>query len=107
MDQDLPQVSKHFEQFVATSCLRKSAFACILGGSDNVVVIWKSNGQGLLRYNHTAPIQRVKYNPTSLQLASCSDVSDLCMKKFLALLLRFLTALINIDIADTRVESRS
>lgn len=44
------------------------------GGSDNVVVIWKSSGQGLLRYNHTAPIQRVKYNPTSLQLASCTDV---------------------------------
>ena len=38
-----------------------------------MVVIWKSSGQGLLRYNHTAPIQRVRYNPLSLQLCSCSD----------------------------------
>ena len=44
------------------------------GGADNVVVIWKSSGQGLLRYNHTSPIQRIKYNPLSLQLCSCSDV---------------------------------
>jgi len=44
------------------------------GGADNVVVIWKITGQGLLKYNHTAPIQRVKYSPTTLQLASCSDV---------------------------------
>jgi intraflagellar transport protein 122 len=47
------------------------------GGADNVVVIWKTTaqgGQGVLKYTHTAPIQRVKYNPTTVQLASCSDV---------------------------------
>lgn len=44
------------------------------GGADNVVVIWKSTGQGLLKYNHTAPIQRVAYSPSMLLLASCSDV---------------------------------
>ena len=49
------------------------------GGADNVVVIWKSTGQGMLKYNHTAPIQRVKYNTTTLQLASCSDVSAICV----------------------------
>jgi intraflagellar transport protein 122 len=41
-----------------------------------VVVIWKSSGQGLLKYNHSAPIQRVVYNPTMMILASCSDVSS-------------------------------
>lgn len=40
-----------------------------------MVVIWKSSGQGLLKYNHSAPIQRVAYNPTMMILASCSDVS--------------------------------
>jgi len=29
------------------------------GGADKVVVIWKGSGQGLLKYNHTSPIQRV------------------------------------------------
>ncbi len=38
------------------------------------MVIWKNTGQGLLKYNHSAPIQRVKYNPTTLLLASCSEV---------------------------------
>jgi intraflagellar transport protein 122 len=45
------------------------------GGADNAVVIWKASGQGKLKYPHGAPIQRVKYNPVSFQLASCSDVS--------------------------------
>ncbi len=49
-----------------------------VGGADNVVVIWKSSGQGLLKYNHSAPIQRVAYNPTMMILASCSDVRILC-----------------------------
>jgi len=44
------------------------------GGADNIVVIWKSTGQGMLKYNHTASIQRVVYNPSTLQLASCSEV---------------------------------
>lgn len=44
------------------------------GGADKIVVIWKSTGQGLLKYNHTASIQCVKYSPTTLQLASCSEV---------------------------------
>lgn len=46
------------------------------GGADNVVVIWKTTpqgGQGVLKYTHSAPIQQVKYNPVSVQLASCSD----------------------------------
>ena len=43
------------------------------GGADRVVVIWKASGQGKLKYNHSAPIQRVKYSPTSFALASCSD----------------------------------
>jgi len=45
-----------------------------VGGADNVVVIWKSSGQGLLKYNHSSPIQRVLYNPQMMILASCSDV---------------------------------
>ena len=44
------------------------------GGADNIVVIWKITGQGLLKYNHAAPIQKVAYSPTMLLLASCSEV---------------------------------
>jgi hypothetical protein len=52
----------------------KTSILIILGGADNVVVIWKSSGQGLLKYNHSAPIQKVCYNPTAIMLASCSEV---------------------------------
>lgn len=45
------------------------------GGRDKVVVIWKASGQGKLKYNHSSDIQRVKYNPVSFMLASCSNVS--------------------------------
>lgn len=31
----------------------------------------------MLKYNHTASIQCVRYSPTTLQLASCSEVQDL------------------------------
>lgn len=44
------------------------------GGSDSVVVLWKSSGEGMLKYNHAGPIQRVKFHPLSMKLASCSDV---------------------------------
>ena len=41
-----------------------------------MVVIWKSTGQGMLKYNHTSAIQRVCYNPATLMLASCSEVGS-------------------------------
>eukprot|EP01031_Cornospumella_fuschlensis_P035670 gene35670-43262_t len=44
------------------------------GGADNVVIIWKNTGQGLLKYNHSASIQQVRFNPATLLLASCSEV---------------------------------
>ena len=44
------------------------------GGSDSVVVLWKSTGEGMLKYNHAGPIQRVKFHPLSMKLASCSDI---------------------------------
>jgi intraflagellar transport protein 122 len=43
------------------------------GGSDNLVIIWKSSGQGLLKYTHAVGIQRVSYSPTNLHLLSCSE----------------------------------
>lgn len=43
------------------------------GGADKVVVIWKSSGQGLLKYNHLSPVQRVRYNPNAMLLASCAE----------------------------------
>ena len=53
-------------------CYDGSRFAS--GGADNVVVIWKSTGAGMLKYTHTAPVQRVKWNPQTIQLASCSEI---------------------------------
>ena len=67
MGLDLPQVS-------SICCKWSSSKRELLGGADKIVVIWKSTGQGLLKYNHTASIQCVKYSPTALQLASCSEV---------------------------------
>lgn len=37
-------------------------------------MIWKSTGQGLLRFTHNAPIQQVKFNPVALLLVACSEV---------------------------------
>jgi intraflagellar transport protein 122 len=44
------------------------------GGADSIVIIWKSSGQGLLKYNHSAPIQIISFNPTSIMLTSCTEV---------------------------------
>jgi WD40 repeat protein len=45
------------------------------GGSDNTVVIWKSTGEGVLKYPHGGSVHSVKFRPFSLKLASCSDVN--------------------------------
>ena len=29
-----------------------------------------------MKFNHTSPVQRVRYNPTMMLLASCADVSN-------------------------------
>jgi hypothetical protein len=67
---------------VNITLLRRLTFVYTLlpffsGGADNVVVIWKSTGQGMLKYNHTSGIQRVCYNPATLMLASCSEVGTI------------------------------
>lgn len=46
-----------------------------IGGLDNVVVIWKRNGEGLLKYTHSSPVQLVSFSPNSLLLISCAEVS--------------------------------
>jgi hypothetical protein len=55
------------------------------GGADSVVVIWSSSGKGLLKYTHTSPVQRVVYNPATLMLASCADVSR-CRSSYIHLI---------------------
>ena len=45
-------------------------------GEDNVVVIWKvtvQGAQGVLKYNHNSKVQCIAYNPTVIQLCSCSN----------------------------------
>lgn len=44
------------------------------GGADSSVVIWSAQGEGLLKYSHSAPIQALAYNPVLNTLASCSNV---------------------------------
>jgi hypothetical protein len=70
MAQDLLQVTESV--IWPSDSLRLSRHS---GGADKIVVIWKNTGQGMLKYNHTASIQCVKYSPISLQLASCSEVA--------------------------------
>ena len=43
------------------------------GGADNSVVIWSSEGQGLLKYSHNDKIQCVAFNPVLQTLASCTS----------------------------------
>eukprot|EP01035_Chromulina_nebulosa_P019342 gene19342-25207_t len=44
------------------------------GGADSYVVIWKANGQGLLKYDHpNAIIQKIKFCPTEIKLVSCTE----------------------------------
>ena len=52
-------------------CFDSSRFAS--GGSDNFVIIWKSNGQGIIKYTHAWPIQTISYSPNSNCLLSCSE----------------------------------
>ena len=42
-------------------------------GADNIVVIWKHTGQGVLKYSHSSPLQFVRFNPAKVVLVSCSD----------------------------------
>ena len=44
------------------------------GGADNAVVIWSSEGQGLLKYSHNDKIQALSFNPVLQTLASCSTI---------------------------------
>ena len=37
---------------------------------DGTVIIWKSNGEGVLKYSHTGAVRAVSFNPSSKQLAS-------------------------------------
>ncbi|GBG34100.1 Intraflagellar transport protein 122-like [Hondaea fermentalgiana] len=42
------------------------------GGADNTVIIWTKNAEGVLKFSHTDSIQKVKFNPVTKQLASCT-----------------------------------
>jgi len=44
------------------------------GGADNSVVIWSSEGQGLLKYTHGEKIQTLCFNPVLQTLASCTSI---------------------------------
>uniref|UniRef100_A0A7S3GCF1 Intraflagellar transport protein 122 homolog n=1 Tax=Palpitomonas bilix TaxID=652834 RepID=A0A7S3GCF1_9EUKA len=43
------------------------------GGADKTIIIWKNNAEGILKYTHNDPVQCLAYNPTSHQLASCTN----------------------------------
>jgi len=43
------------------------------GGADSMVILWKATGQGILKYPHSSPIQRVAFSHTALTLLSCSE----------------------------------
>jgi intraflagellar transport protein 122 len=42
------------------------------GGADNTIIIWNSEAEGQLKYNHNDPIQKLAYNPVTQQLISCT-----------------------------------
>lgn len=42
------------------------------GGADNTIIIWNSDAEGQLKYNHNDPIQKLAYNPVTQQLISCT-----------------------------------
>eukprot|EP00051_Salpingoeca_urceolata_P027998 m.484376 g.484376 ORF g.484376 m.484376 type:complete len:1206 (+) comp23337_c0_seq1:143-3760(+) len=42
------------------------------GAADKTVIIWTNELQGKLKFSHTDAIQALAFNPTSLQLASCT-----------------------------------
>ncbi|GET93166.1 hypothetical protein, conserved [Leishmania tarentolae] len=44
------------------------------GGADRTVIVWSSQGEGIVKYQHTEAIQALAHNPTSSQLASVSSV---------------------------------
>eukprot|EP00796_Vickermania_ingenoplastis_P004923 gene4924-3535_t len=44
------------------------------GGSDNLVIIWSSKGEGIVKYQHKQSIQALAHNPVTNVLASVSNV---------------------------------
>jgi hypothetical protein len=42
------------------------------GGADKTVIIWTSEGEGILKYTHNDSIQCLAYNPVTQQLASAT-----------------------------------
>lgn len=42
------------------------------GGADNTVIIWTKKAEGVLKYSHSDTIQKIKFNPVTKQLASCT-----------------------------------
>lgn len=44
------------------------------GSADGTVIVWTSEGSGLLKYNHSSSkVQCLSFNPVLQSLASCSD----------------------------------
>jgi len=42
------------------------------GGADKTVIIWTKKAEGILKYTHGETIQKVKFNPVTKQLVSCT-----------------------------------
>lgn len=44
------------------------------GGADRTVIIWTTNGDGILKYTHNESITRLAYSPGTTKLASCTQL---------------------------------
>jgi intraflagellar transport protein 122 len=42
------------------------------GGADKTIIIWTSEAEGILKYNHNESVQCLAFNPCSMQLASAT-----------------------------------
>ena len=72
VDGDLIKTLKGHKDTVYTVDYSADGSHFASGGADRMVIIWTSRGKGKCKYPHNDTIQKVKYNPATHLLASCS-----------------------------------
>eukprot|EP01051_Picozoa_sp_SAG22_P018253 SAG22_NODE_3022_length_2017_cov_2.015120_1_plen_377_part_00 len=72
MDGDLLHSLKGHKDTVYTVSYSRDGKRFASGGADNTIIIWTAKAEGILKYQHNDPIQKLVYNPVTQQLASAT-----------------------------------
>jgi intraflagellar transport protein 122 len=73
VDGDLLHSLKGHKDTVYTVSYSRDGKRFASGGADKTIIIWTSKAEGILKYCHNDPIQKLVYNPVTQQLASATS----------------------------------